>query len=54
MHKIDLTFTSDAKTMLQAILDLRAAMTYMPESKLSMFEVKLSTDNAQPVQHADE
>ena len=54
MHKIELTFTSDAKTMLQAIFDLKAAMAYMPESKLSMFEIKLSTDDAQPVQHADE
>lgn len=54
MHKIELTFTSDAKTMLQAILDLRAALSYMPESKLSMFDVRLSTDNQQPVQHADE
>ena len=54
MHKIELTFTSDAKTLLQAIFDLKAAMAYMPESKLSMFEVKLSTDDAQPVQHADE
>jgi hypothetical protein len=54
MHKIELTFRSDAKTMLQAIFDLKAAMAYMPESKLSMFEVKLSTDNTQPVQHAEE
>jgi len=54
MHKIELTFTSDAKTVLQAIFDLRAAMSYMPDSKLAMFEIKLSTDDAQPVQHADE
>jgi hypothetical protein len=54
MHKIELTFTSDAKTMLQAIFDLKMAMNYLPESKLSMFEIKLSTDSPQPVQHADE
>jgi hypothetical protein len=53
MHKIELIFTSDAKTLLQAIFDLKMAMNYLPESKLEMFEVKLSTDDAQPVQHAD-
>ena len=54
MHKIELTFTSDAKTLLQAIFDLKMAMNYLPESKLSMFEVKLSTHDQQPVQHAED
>jgi hypothetical protein len=53
-HTIHLTFTTEADTMLEAIFELRRAMMYMPTSKLEMFDVKLSTDNAQPVRHADE
>ena len=53
-HTIHLTFTTEAETMLEAIFDLRRAMMYMPSDKLEMFDVKLSTDNAQPVRHADE
>ena len=53
-HTIELTFTAEAATALQAILYLRRAMSYLPESYVEMFDIKLSTTDAQPVQHADE
>jgi len=53
-HKIELIFVAEAATALQAIFYLRRAMSYMPESMQEMFEIKLSTTDAQPVQHADE
>jgi hypothetical protein len=53
-HTIEMTFTAEAATALQAILYLRRAMSYLPESYVKMFDIKLSTTDAQPVQHADE
>ena len=54
IHRIELTFEINCQSLLVALLELRKVMRHVPEDYLQCFDLKLSTDNAQAVRHADE